>query len=104
MIAGARKFESLTNLHTVQGSKQALAKSQEHLNKNIANVKLWTNAYVHTPEDLELAIELRNKHQWTAFLSTGKSNPKARKMKEILDRARVGLQFKFASTLLPFPL
>lgn len=42
---------------------------------------------MHTPEDLELAIELRDKHRWTASLSIGKSNPKAGKMKEIQDRA-----------------
>ncbi|KAM1005685.1 hypothetical protein PS1_002495 [Malus domestica] len=66
MFRGARKFESLMDLQTIQGSKQALTKSQEHLNKNIANVKLWTHAFVHTPEDLELAIELCDKHQWIA--------------------------------------
>lgn len=68
MSDDARKFESLMDLHTVQGSKQALTKSQEHLNRNIANVKLWTHAFVHKPEDLILAIELRDKHQCIANL------------------------------------
>ncbi|KAM2478679.1 hypothetical protein PS1_002494 [Malus domestica] len=34
MFGGARKFESLMDLQTIQGSKQALTKSQEHLNRN----------------------------------------------------------------------
>ncbi|KAM1005726.1 hypothetical protein ACFX15_002523 [Malus domestica] len=95
MSGGACKFQSLTDLRAVQGSQQVLAKSQENLNRNISNLKLWTDAYVHTPEDVKLAIELRDDNQWTASFTTAKSNPNAGMMKVISDKARPPLRLQF---------
>ncbi|CAN6687006.1 unnamed protein product [Malus baccata var. baccata] len=84
MSGGACKFQSLPDLRAIQGSK------------NISNLKLWTDAYVHTPEDVKLAIQLRDDNQWIVSFTTAKSNPNAGRMKVISDKARplLGLQFK----------